>query len=105
MYHKQLADLLRQERLRRQMTQSQISDLLHISRQTYSSYETCRRSPPPEILAEIFQLLELPMELMFTGLSSSFSQDQQLLRHFHRLSPSSQNAVFRLIRNLQPPEP
>lgn len=44
-------DCLRSARVAKKLTQKEVATILHITRQTYSCYETGRTQPPPETLA------------------------------------------------------
>ena len=104
MFQDYLAGLLRRERLNRRMTQAEMSEFLHISRQTYSNYENNRRSPSLDTLIQILQILELPAEQIFQELPGIDSQDRQLLRQFHRLTPELQREVLCQVQALQAPD-
>ena len=44
-------EILKEARTRRHLTQKEVADVLHMSRQAYSNYETGRLQPPPEVIA------------------------------------------------------
>lgn len=98
MFQEYLSGILRQERIRRHMTQEQMSRLLHISRQTYCNYETGRRCPSMDTLIQIAEILKLPANQKFIGLLEYTNQDRQLLIDFHRLTPAQRLETLRLIR-------
>ena len=100
MFQEYLSEILRQERVRRHMTQEQMSQLLHISRQTYCNYETGRRCPSMDTLIQIFGILKIPAEQVLTGLTDFTSQDRQLLGDFHRLTPRQRTEALNLIRSM-----
>jgi transcriptional regulator with XRE-family HTH domain len=49
---------LRSARAAKKLTQKEVAGILHISRQTYSSYETGRLQPTPEVLAVLSNIYE-----------------------------------------------
>ncbi|HIS25972.1 MAG TPA: helix-turn-helix transcriptional regulator [Candidatus Pullilachnospira intestinigallinarum] len=100
MFQEYLSGMLRQERVRRHMTQEQMSRLLHISRQTYCNYETGRRCPSMDMLIQIFEILKIPAEQVLTGLPAFTAQDRQLLMDFHRLAPQQRVRALELIRSM-----
>lgn len=51
-------DCLRSARIKKKLTQKEVAAVLDISRQTYSSYETGRSQPTPEVLAILSNIYE-----------------------------------------------
>ncbi|MGN0152511.1 MAG: helix-turn-helix domain-containing protein [Wujia sp.] len=56
---------LKRIRRYRRLTQNDISQLLHISRQAYSNYEQGRCLPPPDTLASLSIILDSNLFLFF----------------------------------------
>lgn len=52
-------DCLRSARVAKKLTQKEVASILHISRQTYSCYETGRSQPTPEILAILSNIYDI----------------------------------------------
>ncbi len=52
-------EILRKARIRRHLTQKEVADILHITRQSYSSYETGRIQPTPELIAILSNIYDL----------------------------------------------
>lgn len=52
-------EILRKARIKRHLTQKEVADILHISRQSYSSYETGRTKPSPELIAVLSNVYDL----------------------------------------------
>ncbi len=52
-------EILKQARKMRNLTQKEVADILHISRQSYSSYETGRTRPTPELIAILSNIYDL----------------------------------------------
>ena len=52
-------DILKQARKKRNLTQKEVADVLHITRQSYSSYETGRTRPTPELIAVLSNIYDL----------------------------------------------
>lgn len=61
------ANNLRFVRQLREYTQQDMSELLHISRQTYNHYENGKRSPDLDMLWMISHELEVPSEYFLSG--------------------------------------
>lgn len=62
---KEFGPRLKSLRQSKRINQREISQLLNISRQAYSNYETGRCSPPVDILAELTILLEFDFFSIF----------------------------------------
>lgn len=103
MFQEYLSGMLRQERIRRHMTQEQMSRLLHISRQTYCNYETGRRCPSMDTLIQIIRILKIPMDQALAEFPGFTIQDRQLLGDFHRLTPTQRMETLKLIRAMLDP--
>ncbi len=48
-------------------TQSEVADMLHISRQAYSYYENCRRIPSVAVIVKLSHIYQVPIDEMFDG--------------------------------------
>ena len=55
---------LKSERLRRQMTQKEIAEILKITRQQYSLYETGQRTMPIEKIVKIAKLYDISLDYL-----------------------------------------
>lgn len=70
----QLARNLRYLRKQNNLTQEAISDILNISRQAYSNYETCKRVPDLDTLIRLSQYYHISIDdLTLDYLPSSYS--------------------------------
>ncbi len=70
----QLARNLRYLRKQNNLTQEAISDILNISRQAYSNYETCKRVPDLDTLLRLSQYYQISIDdLILDSLPSSYS--------------------------------
>lgn len=58
---------LRLARIRKKLTQDELAELLHVSRQTVSNYETGRSRPDVEMLLSISEKLETDVQLLLCG--------------------------------------
>ncbi len=69
----QLARNLRYLRKQNNLTQEAISDILNISRQAYSNYETCKRVPDLDTLLCLSQYYQISIDdLILDSLPSSY---------------------------------
>lgn len=100
--NKYFANNLRFFRSCNQYTQEYMSHVLHISRQTYSHYETGYRTPDLETFLAISTHLNVPMEYFFMENPSYhyFSQKELLLllTMFPQLPTTTQQQIYELIR-------
>ena len=69
-----LGDRLRTYRERAGLTQSDVADMLNITAQAYSHYETGRRAPSPDNFYRIAQIYHTSMEYLLTGEQDSSLQ-------------------------------
>lgn len=58
---------LRYYRLTRGYTQLEMSEKLHIQRQTYCNYENGHREPSLPVMAEIASVLNIDLHVLITG--------------------------------------
>ena len=58
---------IRAARLRRGMTQDELAERLHVSRQTVSNYETGRSRPDVEMLLRAAEQLEVDVQVLLYG--------------------------------------
>lgn len=70
MTHLSLADRLKELRTAKHYTQSYVSSQLHITRSSYSNYETGTRTPSLDALMKLAQFYNISMDSL-TGLSLS----------------------------------
>lgn len=89
---------LRFARLMRHYTQQQMSNLLHVCRQTYNHYETGRRSPDPETIRQISLILNISTDYLLTGdplfLNIFYPEVQELLKIYSVLSTDTWQTVL-----------
>ncbi|NCB94703.1 MAG: XRE family transcriptional regulator [Clostridia bacterium] len=87
---------LRFTRQLRHYTQAEMSAYLHMCRQTYTNYETGRRTPTLETLTQLTHILEVPADYLLTGDPSFFIPESTLhiLNDFCCLSPAQQQSVI-----------
>lgn len=64
MPNRQLADNLRYLRKRNGLNQDDMKDILNISRQAYSNYERCERTPDLDTLVRLSQFFDVPIDDM-----------------------------------------
>ena len=82
-------DILRKARLSRNLTQKEIADVLHISRQTYSSFETGRSHPTPELIAILSNIYDINLfDLVLKYMPDEYVAEQH---EFKYSIPSSPN--------------
>lgn len=55
-------EILKEERIKRQMTQQEIAEILKITKQQYSLYETGRRTMPLEKIVKLAKLYDLSVD-------------------------------------------
>lgn len=93
-----LGDRLRTYRERAGLTQSDVADMLNITAQAYSHYETGRRAPSPDNFYRIAQIYHTSMEYLLTGEQDS---SLQLVQQISALPQEDQEDVEQFIRFLQ----
>lgn len=76
---KQLSASLRTLRLNVGMKQETVAEFLHVSRSTYSYYETGGATPSVFTLYSLCQLYDVPMETFFAPVAGLYP-DRQLVR-------------------------
>lgn len=84
-------------------TQVEMSQLLHIQRQTYCNYENGRRMPSWDMLAEIAAILGISLDSLIRGSMSDHIMTEDAVRTFlnyQQLSEGDQKQVRELIRSL-----
>lgn len=63
----QLADNLRHLRKKRSLTQNHLSEMLNISRQAYSNYETSKRTPDLDSLLTLAKFYNVSLDNLVLG--------------------------------------
>lgn len=63
-------------------TQVEMSELLHIQRQTYCNYENGRRMPSWDMLAEIASILDISLDSLIRGSLSEHIMTEESVRTF-----------------------
>ena len=74
-------------------TQSSVAKWLNIQRQTYSNYETGKRSPSHETLLALSQLYQVPIAVFWTPMETNTGQIAG------QVSTSNTYAVFSMIND------
>lgn len=59
---------LRQVRRLRDMTQSELADAIHVSRESVSMWERCKASPSTDALIEVAKAVHMPVAMLVDGL-------------------------------------
>lgn len=96
----QLARNLRYLRKQNNLTQEALSDLLNISRQAYSNYETCKRIPDLDTLLRLSRYYHISLDdmilepLPFPSSSSGIMKDTKTLYYTSAKSKSTGNSVY-----------
>lgn len=101
---------LKELRKAHELTQSQLSSLIGISRQAYVNYETGRSFPPADIIAKLSQTLGVDlMEMLYSHTTISYAQGQSImtapdredffsmLELYSKLPPLSKKRIINLI--------
>ena len=79
--------ILKKARKSRNLTQKEIADVLHITRQSYSSYETGRTRPTPEMIAILSNIYDINLfDLIIRQLPADYLAEQH---EFKASIPSS----------------
>ena len=98
MSHNTFPQNLRFARLMRHYSQNQMSNLLHICRQTYNHYETGKRRPDPETLRQLSVILNISSDYLLTGdpvfLTIFYPEVQELLKIYPFLSADRRQTVL-----------
>lgn len=83
-------------------TQVQMSEMLHIQRQTYCNYENGRRMPSWDMMAEIASILEISLDSLICGTLSKKTvteSDIRMILDYQRLSPEDQDYIRSYIQS------
>ena len=72
MFLRQLRILRRQNK----MSQQQVADALEVSRSTYCSYESGRRTPDIEAIVKLSVFYRVPVERFFEDLIKQYAEDE-----------------------------
>lgn len=60
----EIKDILKQERKKRNLTQQQVADILHIGRTAYGLYETGTNTPTLENLLKLADLYKVSLDYL-----------------------------------------
>lgn len=98
MFLRQLRLIRKQNRL----SQQQLSDVLGISRSTYCSYETGRRTPDIEVLVQLSKFYKLPLDRFVDKIELEYLNDEDYYegqpdtRYLSQLSRSERDLIASL---------
>ena len=90
-------NVIRDARLKKNLTQKEVACLLHISRQCYSSYETGRLHPSPEIMTALSELYDYD----FWGYAYR-SLPYELVCEVHEFKAAKANEIFEEMEKEKP---
>lgn len=99
--------LLRQIRITRKqnkLSQQQVADALGISRSTYCSYETGRRTPGVDVLLQLCEFYNLPYNIFVKKIEAEFLNDEDYYdgqpdtRYLSQLSKEERDLIVKLRR-------
>ncbi len=101
---------LKELRLSQALTQSQLSNMIGVSRQAYVNYESGRTIPPAQVLSKLSQIFSTNlMEFLYENTTHSYTDNQyliygsdrddlfSLLELYSKLSPLSKKRILTLI--------
>lgn len=91
-------------RTRKNLSQNDLADLLHVDRNSVANWEGGRSRPPLEVVPRLCDLLEVPMETFFNmpRREDALSlEEQDALALFHRLNPHDREVVSAILASLQ----
>lgn len=83
-------------------TQVEMSELLHIQRQTYCNYENGRRMPSWDMMAEIASVLEISLDSLIRGSLSNHIMSEDSVRTFldyQKLPAQTQESIRQYIKS------
>lgn len=83
-------------------TQVEMSELLHIQRQTYCNYENGRRMPSWDMLAEIAAILDISLDSLIRGSLTDQTMSEDAVRVFldyQKLSADDQKYIREYIKS------
>ncbi len=91
-----VGQLIRQHRVRRQLTQTELARQIGISQSDLSRMEKGAYRVPLDVLFRILQVFEMSLGAFFGDLnhSSLTAEEQQLLESFRKLSREAQQEVL-----------
>lgn len=93
---------LRLIRKQNKLSQQQLADILGISRSTYCSYETGRRTPDVEIIGKLSDFYRLPTDLFIKKSNDGYFDDEEYYegqpdtRYLSQLSRSERDLIANL---------
>ncbi|MCR5149238.1 MAG: helix-turn-helix domain-containing protein [Eubacterium sp.] len=92
-------EILRKARVAHNLTQKEIADVLHISRQAYSGIETGRTHPSPEMIAILSNIYDINLfEFMFKYLPEEYIAETHEFKYSIPSSPSISSTKSSKIR-------
>ena len=92
-------EILRKARVARNLTQKEVAAVLHISRQTYSSYETGRTHPTPEMIAILSNIYDINLfEQIMKYLPEEYVSEQHEFKYSMPSSPDITSGRYERVR-------
>lgn len=100
-------DSLREARKAAGMTQTQVAELMNITKSTYCGYETGKRQPDVAKIKQLSDILGVPADkLLQTGHTSSNhlsfcnQKEQELLEQIRMMTPDQQQIIASMVKAL-----
>ena len=98
---------LKRLRKERNFTQEEIAEHLHITRQTYSHYETGRIQPSISILLVLKTLYNVPLSdlLKYMDIDSESGdirsvQEEELISYYRKLTGKEKDVILQMIKKI-----
>ena len=94
---------LREVRIMRGLSQSELAEMIHVSREAYTLYELGKRHPSMETLVALSEALNISTDYLlgrtdrpFPGYEMTF-EEQNLVERYRELDSRGRNTVLRLM--------
>ncbi len=100
-----IAENLRYLRKSNQYTQAEVAVHLQLQRQSYCNYENGKRTPSVEVLTDLANFYQIPVQLLLTPLSEAKSMErysiQGMVQDYSELSIEAREVIMYLISYLK----
>ena len=101
MAKKLLGDAVKEERLRRNLSQNALAELVHVSLRTISDIENYNGNPRFENLCLLVSFLNLPIETIIKGEAESVdSTMKQIITELNQCSKETKQLALGVLRGL-----
>lgn len=81
-----IAQIIKELRIKNNLTQTDVCEIIGVNKQTYNNYEKGRSTPPAEIIVRLSYLYDIPTDILLQkdNLLKSASAQMKLLEEYER---------------------